>query len=109
LLQDYAKITLETLSDLGCELQSEPGRWLVGHCGVLLTQVQYIKETSTKKFIVLDSGMNHLIRPSLYEADHLVLPLIKRPSTMHADIVGPICESADFFAKDRTVGGSSRG
>lgn len=103
LLQDYAKITLETLSDLGCELQSEPGRWLVGHCGVLLTQVQYIKETSTKKFIVLDSGMNHLIRPSLYEADHLVLPLIKRPSTMHADIVGPICESADFFAKDRTL------
>lgn len=103
LLQDYAKITLETLGDLSCELQSEPGRWLVGHCGVLISQVQYIKETSAKKFIIVDAGMNHLIRPSLYEADHLIFPLVKKDQTMKADVVGPICESADFFAKDRTL------
>lgn len=103
LLQEYAKITLETLADLNCELQSEPGRWLVGHCGVLIAQVQYIKKTSAKNFIVIDSGMNHLIRPSLYEADHLVMPLRKRDGTMLGDVVGPICESADFFAKDRTL------
>lgn len=103
LLQDYASITLNTLKDLNCELQSEPGRWLVGHCGVLLTQVQYIKETSHKKFVILDSGMNHLIRPSLYEAEHLLLPLLKSETQMRVDVVGPICESADFFAKDRTL------
>lgn len=104
LLRDYAKITLETLNDLNCELQSEPGRWLVGHCGALITQVQYIKKTSAKTFLVVDSGMNHLIRPSLYEADHLILPLVKSSENMKADVVGPICESSDFFAKDRTLG-----
>lgn len=109
LLRDYAKITLETLSDLNCELQSEPGRWLVGHCGALITQVQYIKKTSAKTFLVVDSGMNHLIRPSLYEADHLILPLVKSSENMKADVVGPICESSDFFAKDRTLGKVSEG
>ncbi|WP_374080100.1 diaminopimelate decarboxylase [Bdellovibrio bacteriovorus] len=109
LLRDYAKITLETLSDLNCELQSEPGRWLVGHCGALITQVQYIKKTSAKTFLVVDSGMNHLIRPSLYEADHLILPLVKSQENMKADVVGPICESSDFFAKDRTLGKVSEG
>ncbi|NUN05757.1 MAG: diaminopimelate decarboxylase [Bdellovibrio sp.] len=100
LLSDYAKITNEILGDLGCELQSEPGRWLVGHCGVLITQVQYIKKTSAKNFIVVDAGMNHLIRPSLYQADHLVMPLIKRSGEIRGDVVGPICESADFFVKE---------
>ncbi|MGZ3770268.1 MAG: diaminopimelate decarboxylase [Bdellovibrio sp.] len=103
LANDYAKITLDMLSDLGCELQSEPGRWLVGHAGVLIAQVQYVKETSVKKFVILDSGMNHLIRPTLYEAEHTILPLIKNAENMKADIVGPICESSDFFAKDRTI------
>lgn len=103
LLNDYSKITLETLGDLQCELQSEPGRWLVGHAGVLISEVQYVKETSAKKFVILDAGMNHLIRPTLYEADHLILPLIKKEGSMKTDIVGPICESSDFFAKDRTL------
>lgn len=103
LLRDYAKITLDVLADLNCELQSEPGRWLVGHCGVLITQVQYIKETSAKKFVIVDAGMNHLIRPSLYEAEHLIFPLIKKSKEMQVDVVGPICESADFFAKNRTI------
>ncbi|MBV2168705.1 MAG: diaminopimelate decarboxylase [Bdellovibrio sp.] len=104
LLKDYAKITMETLADLKCELQTEPGRWLVGHCGVLITQVQYVKKTSAKTFVIVDAGMNHLIRPSLYEAEHLIFPLKKTLETMKADIVGPICESSDFFAKERTLG-----
>ncbi|MNK01116.1 Diaminopimelate decarboxylase [compost metagenome] len=103
LLKEYAQITLETLKDLDCELQSEPGRWLVGHCGVLLSQVQYIKETSVKNFIIVDSGMNHLLRPALYEAQHTILPLQKKAGEIKGDIVGPICESADFFGKDRTL------
>ncbi|UOF02180.1 diaminopimelate decarboxylase [Bdellovibrio reynosensis] len=109
LLQEYAKITLDTLSDLDCELQSEPGRWLLGHCGVLITQVQYIKKTSAKTFVIVDAGMNHLIRPSLYEADHMILPLGKSLENMKADIVGPICESSDFFAKDRSLGSVKEG
>lgn len=103
LLRQYAKITLETLGDLNCELQSEPGRWLVAHCGVLITQVQYIKETSAKTFVIVDAGMNHLIRPSLYEASHRIEPLRKGTSAMVVDVVGPICESSDFFAKDRSL------
>jgi diaminopimelate decarboxylase len=104
LLKDYAKITMDVLGDLQCELQSEPGRWLVGHCGVLISQVQYIKKTSEKTFVVLDSGMNHLIRPSLYEAQHRILPLKKSSSENTVDIVGPICESSDVFAKNVKLG-----
>lgn len=109
LLNDYSKITLETLGDLQCELQSEPGRWLVGHAGVLIAEVQYVKETSAKKFVILDAGMNHLIRPTLYEAEHLILPLVKKVESLKADVVGPICESSDFFAKDRTLTAVSEG
>ena len=101
LLQQYAKITLETLGDLKCELQSEPGRWLVAHAGLLLTQVQYVKQTSFKKFVIVDAGMNHLIRPSLYEAEHRILPLVQDATGESiCDVVGPICESSDFFLKD---------
>lgn len=100
LLQEYASLTKSILSDLNCELQSEPGRWLVAHAGVLLTQVQYIKKTSAKTFVIVDSGMNHLIRPSLYEAEHQILPLVKTGKAVTCDVVGPICESSDFFVKD---------
>ncbi|MNK96184.1 Diaminopimelate decarboxylase [compost metagenome] len=103
LLGQYAEITLKTLSDLNCTLQSEPGRWLMGHCGVLISQVQYIKKTTHKTFVIIDSGMNHLIRPSLYEAHHEIAPLKKSSGAMICDVVGPICESSDFFAKDRSL------
>lgn len=103
LLADYAKTTFDVLGDLNCELQSEPGRWLVAHCGVLLTQVQYLKETSAKKFLIIDAGMNHLIRPSLYEAQHLIYPLQKKHGGFVCDVVGPICESSDFFAKNYSM------
>ncbi len=100
LLKEYAGITQGVLGDLKCELQSEPGRWLVAHAGTLLTQVQYVKKTSAKTFVIVDSGMNHLIRPSLYEAEHLIKPLVKSNKLIKCDVVGPICESSDFFLKD---------
>lgn len=103
LLREYAKVALEGLQGLNCELQTEPGRWLLAHAGALITQVQYIKETSQKKFVIVDAGMNHLIRPSLYEAKHLIYSLEKKNGDMVADVVGPICESSDFFAKDCLV------
>lgn len=103
LLKNYAEITLGTLQDLNCELQSEPGRWLVAHSGVLLTQVQYVKKTTEKTFVVVDAGMNHLLRPSLYEAYHGIQTLKKGQSLQKVDVVGPICESADFFAKEREL------
>lgn len=104
ILHDYAKITLDVLGDLQCELQSEPGRWLVAHCGVLLSQVQYIKNTSEKTFVILDSGMNHLIRPSLYQAQHRIVPLKKMTIEKTVDVVGPICESSDVFSKSVVLG-----
>ncbi|WP_413587516.1 diaminopimelate decarboxylase [Bdellovibrio sp. HCB274] len=103
LLNEYAGITKGILADLNCELQSEPGRWLVAHAGVLLCQVQYVKKTSAKTFVIVDSGMNHLIRPSLYEAEHRILPLLKNPESITCDVVGPICESSDFFLKDYSM------
>jgi diaminopimelate decarboxylase len=104
LLRDYAKITLQVLGDLDCDLQSEPGRWLVGHCGTLIAQVQYIKKTTEKTFVVLDTGMNHLLRPSLYQAQHRIMALKKSAAESTVDIVGPICESSDSFAKAVKLG-----
>lgn len=104
-LGTYAKVVQDELADLGAELQLEPGRWIVGHAGVLLTQVQYVKETSHRCFVIVDSGMNHLIRPALYEAHHRLMPLRRDPKAAlkKVDVVGPICESADFFAKEREL------
>ncbi|MBX2986300.1 MAG: diaminopimelate decarboxylase [Bdellovibrionaceae bacterium] len=102
LLRQYAALIREELGDLGAELQFEPGRWIVAHAGVLLTQVQYVKETSQRTFVIVDTGMNHLIRPALYEAHHRILPLrVTSKSQKVYDVVGPICESADFLAKER--------
>ena len=103
LLQQYAEIALGTLKGLGAELQCEPGRWLVAHSGVLLTEIQYIKKTSHKNFVVVDTGMHHLLRPALYSAFHKVWALKDSPTKIKADIVGPICESADFLGHDREL------
>ncbi len=93
------------LNDLGCKIIFEPGRFLTANGGILLTKVLYRKETSLKKFAVVDSGMNDLIRPSLYNAYHRIVPVQKNPERkiVALDIVGPICESGDFFAKDRPL------
>lgn len=103
LLQQYAEIALGTLKGLGAELQCEPGRWLVAHSGVLLTEVQYLKKTSHKNFVVVDTGMHHLLRPALYSAFHKIWALKDSSAKIKADIVGPICESADFLGHDREL------
>jgi diaminopimelate decarboxylase len=87
----------------------EPGRFIVGNAGVLLTRVLFVKESGDKRFIIVDAGMNDLIRPALYQAEHRIWPV--RPSVLpeevepeklsRADIVGPVCESGDFLALDR--------
>jgi diaminopimelate decarboxylase len=89
----------------GLRLILEPGRYLVGNAGVLLTRVTYLKQDGAKHFVIVDAAMNDLIRPSLYEAYHSILP-VKQPKAgkrVLADVVGPICESGDFLAKDRMM------
>jgi diaminopimelate decarboxylase len=85
----------------------EPGRFIVGNAGILVTKVLYIKATPKKKFVIVDAGMNDLIRPALYDAYHQIMSLRNteygRRNTEEVDVVGPICESADFFAKDRRL------
>ena len=82
----------------------EPGRALVGDAGVLLARVLYVKRNQRKNFVVVDAGMNDLMRPSLYGSYHEILPVVRRPAErLQADVVGPICESGDFFAQDRDM------
>jgi diaminopimelate decarboxylase len=89
----------------GLTVMVEPGRSIVGPAGVLLTRVLYRKKTPSKEFVVVDAAMNDLIRPSLYRSHHDILPLLQpqSPSTIVADVVGPICETGDFLARDREL------
>jgi diaminopimelate decarboxylase len=87
-------------------LVMEPGRVIVGNAGILVTKAMYLKEGETKNFVIVDAAMNDLIRPSLYEAYHEVLPVNEeagRRTKQTVDIVGPVCESGDFLAKDRSL------
>ena len=106
-VRDYANTIVPPLRELGARILVEPGRFLVGNAGVLLTRVLYIKETGRKKFAIIDAGMNDLIRPALYESYHQIVPVIQpsmsRNKTEKMDIVGPVCESGDFFAQDREM------
>ena len=81
----------------------EPGRFLAGNAGILVTRVQYVKEGPSKKFIIVDAAMNDLIRPPLYQAHHEIVPVRATRGTVFGDVVGPICESADFLAQDRRL------
>ena len=102
--KELGNVLLPLIKDTGCTLILEPGRVLVGNAGMLLTKVLYLKTREVKNFVIVDAGMNDLIRPSLYEAHHEILPVEKRAGeSFTADIVGPICESGDFLAKDRKV------
>lgn len=85
------------------ELMTEPGRFLVGDAGVLLTEVLSVKRTPKKTFVVVDGAITELIRPALYNAYHGIEPVSPRPSAMRADVVGPVCETGDFFAVDRAL------
>jgi diaminopimelate decarboxylase len=108
--EEYARAIVEGLEGLDVTLILEPGRVIVGNAGILITEVQYVKETEAKKFIVVDGGMNVLIRPALYGSYHAIRPVVERGGEkIVADVVGPICESGDFFAKDREVERPQRG
>jgi len=110
-IRDYADAIVPPLRELGIRILVEPGRFLVGNAGVLLTRVRYIKQATEKKFAIVDAGMNDLIRPALYHSYHEIVP-VKEPITSRStsknktekiDIVGPVCESGDFFALDREM------
>jgi len=108
--EEYAKAIIQGLEGLDITLILEPGRVIVGNAGILLTEVQYIKETDTKKFVIVDGGMNDLIRPALYGSYQAIRPVVEsKTEKIVADVVGPICESGDFFAKDREVARPQRG
>jgi diaminopimelate decarboxylase len=102
---EYATALLGPIRALNLKLIAEPGRVLVGNAGVLVTRVLYVKETDVKRFIIVDAAMNDLIRPVLYEAYHDIRPVERREDgrIVTADVVGPICESGDFFARDREM------
>ena len=123
LAPDYANVLVEMLAGQDLRIAMEPGRFISGNAGVLLTQVLYIKESGPRRFIVVDAAMNDLIRPSLYEAFHFVWPVqpaegfvplarMAEPAMeglVKADVVGGICESGDFLAKDRLLPPVQRG
>jgi len=101
---DFLGSVLPILQGAGCSIWIEPGRSLVANAGILLTRVTSVKENSFKKFIIVDGGMNDLLRPSLYGAHHQIVPVsIDTYEHQKVDVVGPICESGDFFAKDRVL------
>ncbi len=111
---DFARAVLPHLRSLGVRLILEPGRFIVGNAGVLVTQVLYIKPGSEKSFAIVDAGMNDLLRPALYGAYHEVVPVrelaaARNGRDMRFDVVGPVCESADVLAKDRKLGDLSSG
>ena len=102
----YAEVIRDTVGHLGVELICEPGRMIVGNAGVLVTRVVYVKEGSTKTFVIADAGMNDLIRPTLYDAFHTIETEAQpQPGVdlVDVDIVGPICETGDTFAKNRKL------
>ena len=108
--EEYAKAIIQGLEGLDITLILEPGRVIVGNAGILLTEVQYVKETDAKKFVIIDGGMNDLIRPALYGSYQAIQPVVEsRAERIVADVVGPICESGDFFAKDREIHRPERG
>jgi len=114
-IRDYADAIMPPLRELNVRILVEPGRFLVGNAGVLLTRVRYVKKSGAKKFAIVDAGMNDLIRPALYQSYHEIVPVRQsitstsmsksksKSKTEKIDIVGPVCESGDFFALDREM------
>jgi diaminopimelate decarboxylase len=102
----YAAVVKRVTHNLGCTLMFEPGRMIVGNAGILVTRVIYVKHGEAKNFVIIDAAMNDLIRPTLYEAHHDILPVVAAANfapTIVADVVGPVCESGDYLALDRTL------
>ena len=102
---EYATMVKKTLGHLGLKYMLEPGRMIVGNAGILVSRVIYVKENEGRKFIIQDAAMNDLIRPTLYEAFHEILAVeeSRNDQAEEADVVGPVCESGDYFAKGRRL------
>ena len=103
-IRGFVECLQARLKDSGLSVMVEPGRSIAGPAGVLLTRVLYRKKNGSKEFVVVDAAMNDLIRPALYHAHHEIIPLRKNglPPVM-VDVVGPVCETGDFLARDRTM------
>ena len=108
-LNEFAATILPPLKKLGLSVGLEPGRFLTGNAGILVAEVQYLKDNPFKKFIIVDAAMNDLIRPALYEAHHEVISVRETSDTVFGDIVGPVCESGDFFAQNRDLPAVAQG
>jgi diaminopimelate decarboxylase len=103
-LSEYAAMITQQLKGLDLQLILEPGRVLVGNAGILVTKVLYRKAGEVKNFVIVDAGMNDLLRPTLYNAFHAIEPVVNlKEDLIVADVVGPICESSDFLAVDRSI------
>ena len=104
--EDYAKVIHETVGDLDCEIEIEPGRLLAGNAGLMVSSVIYNKSGEGRDFMIVDAAMNDLIRPAMYEAYHEIIPVIETtgsPEIRDYDIVGPVCETGDTFANKRAL------
>jgi len=102
--EKYAARLLPLLQPLGMKILIEPGRFIVGNAGILVTRIEYVKRTGRKNFVIVDAAMNDLIRPAFYDAYHEIVPLTRRGSArVKSDVVGGICESGDYFCKDRPL------
>lgn len=100
----YAEAVVPLLKPLGLNILIEPGRFIVGNAGILVTRVEYLKRTGKKNFVIVDAAMNDLIRPAFYDAYHEIVPLRKKSAPLTAtDVVGPVCESGDYFCKNRPL------
>jgi len=108
---EFARAALPPLRRTGLRILLEPGRFLFGNGGVLVTRVLYVKQTPVKRFVIIDAAMNDLIRPALYESYHEIVPVTAKSARrkMTVDVVGPVCESGDFFARDRRVAAVGEG
>jgi diaminopimelate decarboxylase len=101
----YAAMVKRVVHNLGCTMMFEPGRMIVGNAGILVASVLYVKQGAGKTFVIIDAAMNDLIRPTLYEAHHEIIPVVqaKAARSIVADVVGPVCETGDYLALDRTL------
>ena len=102
-LKQYAKLVNKFIKDKNIKIIFEPGRFIIGNTAILITKIIYIKKSNNKNFVILDAGMNNLIRPALYSAQHQIIPLRKRNKRFRGNIefVGPICESSDKFLSQK--------
>ncbi|MGV6803520.1 MAG: diaminopimelate decarboxylase [Ruegeria sp.] len=103
---EYGAMIKETLGDLGCEIEIEPGRLIAGNAGLMVSKVIYVKSGEGRDFLILDGAMNDLIRPAMYEAHHDIVPVLEPTPGVEQhpyDIVGPVCETGDTFAKQRNM------